>query len=162
MFDVWIAGAYVGKPFDVGSWIYSLRRNGELVAEERGKDRPEILMCRLGAETAALAIALEAVVREDRGEDVIVRTYSAGLDGLLRTKGTGARDDVGRWYLKVARLAEQCSSLRLVPSSAVELERLRGLASEILPTPALPGRAIGLVGSDDRRPKEVGSAGKPV
>ena len=138
MIEVLLAGDYLGTPHDIGAWAYLLRRGEDLVGEGKGSDRPKIVTSRLASEAAGLALALEDLVRGWSGEDVVVRTNSAGLEGLLLRRGKGLSCDLERWYARMLEAAGRCSSVRIVPVAVTDLTHLHAAARELLPSPRRP------------------------
>lgn len=152
MIEVFLAGDYLGTPHDIGAWAYVLRHGEELVGEGKGSDRPNIITSRLASEAAGLALALEDLLRGWSGEDVVIRTSSAGLEGLLLRRGSGLSRDLERWYTRMRAAAGRCSSVRIVPVSVADLTHLHATARQLLPSPRRPliARASELLpGKDD-------------
>jgi hypothetical protein len=133
MIEVLLSGDYRGTPHDVGAWAYVIRRGEELLGQGKGSDRPKIITSRLTTEAAALALALEDLVREWNGEDVAVRTSSAGLEGLLIQRGTGVPRDLVRWYARIRDAAARLGSVRILPVDALEIASLRTSVQDLLP-----------------------------
>lgn len=133
MIEVFLAGHYLGTPHDIGAWAYALRRGEEILGEGKGSDRPAVITCRLATEAAGLALALEDLIQNWAGEDVVVRTGSAGLEGLLLRQGKGVSRDLARWYARARAAAGHCSSLRILAVPHGELARLRTTAEKLLP-----------------------------
>jgi hypothetical protein len=138
MIELVLTGAYRGKPHEIGAWAYALRRDGEYLAQGNGTDRPEAVTSRLAAEAAALALGLEDLARDWGGEEVVVRTASAGLEGLLTRRGSGVARELCRWYERVRRAAAGCASVRVLPASPQDLAPLRARVEELLPEPPSP------------------------
>lgn len=133
MIEVLLSGDYLGTPHDVGAWAYLIRRGDELLGEGKGSDRPKIITSRLSTEAAAMALALEDLTRECNGEEVVVRTNSAGLQGLLVRQGIGAAGDLARWYVRLRTAAERCGSVRILSISSGEIASLEMCARDLLP-----------------------------
>lgn len=133
MIELALTGTYLGTPHDVGAWAYALRRGEELLGAGKGSDRPQAVTSRLSAEAAALALALEEITREWEGEDIVVRTTSAGLQGLLVRQGVGVPRDLARWYARVREAAGHLASVRILPASREDLAGLLANAQELLP-----------------------------
>lgn len=154
MIEVFLAGDYLGTPHDIGAWAYLLRRGEDLVGEGKGSDRPKIVTSRLASEAAGLALALEDLIRGWSGEDVAVRTSSAGLEGLLLRHGKGLSRDLERWYARMREAARRCSSVRFIPVSPADLTHLRAAVWELLPAPRRPliARASELLPGQDGPP----------
>src|SRR5579863_3565678 len=113
MIELLLAGAYRGTPHDVGAWAYRLLRDGEPLGAGKGSGRPQVVTSRLSAEAAALALALEDVARDGEGEDLVIRTSSAGLEGLLVRRGQGVPPDLARWYARIRGAAGRLASVRI-------------------------------------------------
>jgi hypothetical protein len=133
MIELALTGTYLGTPHDVGAWAYAIRRGEELLGVGKGSDRPQIVTSRLSAEAAALALALEAINRGWEGEDIVVRTTSAGLQGLLVRQGVGVPRDLARWYARVREAAAHLASVRILPASRADLAALQENAFQLLP-----------------------------
>jgi hypothetical protein len=129
----------VGSPHDIGAWAYAIRRGEELLGGGKGVDRPQSVTSRLAAEAAALALGLEDLAREWEGEDVVVRTASAGLEGLLLRGGRGFPRDVSLWYSRVCQAAAGPTSVRILPATPEDLAALRADIGALLPHPSLHG-----------------------
>ena len=155
MLELTLSGAYLGKPHEIGAWAYAVQRGGELLRSGRGSDRPQAVTSRLAAEAAALAFALEEVAQGWEGEDLVVRTASAGLEGLLLRRGLGVARDLSGWYSRIRLAAASCASVRLLPVAAGDLAELRERVQELLPRDRLPvpiARASALGIPRGRRP----------
>lgn len=133
MIEVTLCGDYLGVPHEVGAWAYLVRCGGELLGEGRGSDRPQIITSRLATEAAALALALEDVTRTCHADDVLIRTISTGLEGLLVRRGAEAPRDVSRWYQRLRAAAALCSSVRVLRARPDELGSLRAIVQDLLP-----------------------------
>ena len=92
-----------------------------------------MITSRLSAEAAALALALEEISRGWEGEDIVVRTTSAGLQGLLVRRGQGVPRDLARWYARAREAAGRSASVRILPATTEDLASLRENAEELLP-----------------------------
>ncbi|HLY10371.1 MAG TPA: hypothetical protein VKW04_13790 [Planctomycetota bacterium] len=139
MIEIALVAAYRGAPHEVGAWAYTLRRNGEAPAGRTGSGRPRMITSRLSAEAAALSLALEEIVRDWEGEDIVVRTASAGLEGLFVRRGEGVPRDLSAWYARARQAAQRCASVRILPAQPEELDGLRAGLQGLLPGEA-PGR----------------------
>jgi hypothetical protein len=149
MIEVLLSGDYRGTPHDVGAWAYAIRRGEELLGGGKGSDRPQAITSRLSAEAAALALALEEISRDWEGEDIVVRTTSVGLQGLLVRQGLGVPQDLARWYARARAAAGRSASVRILSASPEELASLQANAAELLPraeTRILVARASKLLG----------------
>lgn len=133
MIEVILTGAWRGVPHEVGAWVYALRRGGELLHGGRGTDRPREITSRLSAEAAALAFALEEAAREWAGEDLVIRTASAGLQGLFVRRGLGVARDLARWHSRAREAARVAASVRILPATPLELAALEAEARGLLP-----------------------------
>jgi hypothetical protein len=138
MIELVLSGDYRGTPHEVGAWAYALRRGDEHLGGGKGVDRPLAVTSRLAAEAAALALGLECLAREWEGEDVAVRTASAGLEGLLTRRGIGVAPDLSRWYARACRAAAGCASVRILPAAPEDLAALRAHVEGLLPEPSAP------------------------
>jgi hypothetical protein len=138
MIELALSGAYRGRPHEMGAWAYALRRGAEQLGRGQGVDRPLAVTSRLAAEAAALALGLEDVARDWAGEEVLVRTASAGLEGLLIRRGRGVAQDLTRWYARVCQAAAELASVRILPASAADLDALRAHVEELLPAARNP------------------------
>lgn len=136
MIEVLLCGDYLGVPYEVGAWAYLVRSGEELIGEGKGSDRPEIITSRLATEVAALALALEELTRGCSGDEVLVRTTSAGLEGLLIRRGAGAPRDVSRWYRRLRAAAARCSSVRIMAARRDEVGALQAVLRDLLPAVA--------------------------
>jgi hypothetical protein len=155
MLEVILTGDYLGTPHDIGAWTYSIRLGREILRSQRGIDRPQSVTCRLAAEAAALAFALEDVARGWEGEELVVRTASAGLEGLLVRRGTGVARDLRVWYGRIRQAAAACASVRVLPARADELAALQERLKDLLPENRLPptiARASALGALRENRP----------
>lgn len=132
MIELAVAGAWRGIPVEAGAWAFSLRRGEELLALGSGLGRPPELSSRLSAQAAALARGLEQARSETGGEDVLVRTLSPGLRGLLARLPAELPRDLAAWVSRAREAAERCSTVRLEIASGGEAERQEGLARELL------------------------------
>lgn len=135
MIELLLAGTYLGIPHEVGAWAYALRRGEELLAARRGCGRPQIITSRLSTEAAALTLALEEIANDWAGEEVVARTTSAGLHGLLLRQGKGVPGELKSWYARAREAAGRCGVVRVLPASAGDVAALRGGAQELLPQP---------------------------
>lgn len=133
MIELFLAGTYLGTPHDVGAWAYALRRGEELLLEGEGRGRPEAITSRLSSEAAALALALEEVSRGWEGEEIVVRTTSAGLEGLLTRQGIGLPRELARWYARAREAAGRMASVRILTASPEDLASLEANARGLLP-----------------------------
>jgi hypothetical protein len=133
MIEVLLSGDYRGTPHDVGAWAYAIRRGEELLGAGKGSDRPQIITSRLSAEAAALALALEEISRGWEGEDIVVRTTSVGLQGLLVRRGLGVPQNLARWYIRAREAASRSASVRILSAAPEDLASLRANAAELLP-----------------------------
>jgi hypothetical protein len=138
MIELVLAGAYRGRPLELGAWAYLLRQGARALGQGKGMDRPLAVTSRLAAEAAALALGLEDLARDWAGEDVVVRTASAGLEGLLTRRGSGVAQDLARWYARAREAAASCASVRIVPASAGDLAALRAEVEALLPEARSP------------------------
>jgi hypothetical protein len=139
MIELVLTGAYRGKPHEVGAWAYALRRDGEPLGQGNGTDRPQAVTSRLAAEAAGLAQGLEDLTRDWGGEDVVVRTASAGLEGLLCRRGSGLARELRLWYERVRRAAAGCASVRILPATPEDLAALRERVLALLPAAPADG-----------------------
>jgi hypothetical protein len=133
MIEVLLSGDYLGTPHDIGAWAYVIRRGEELLGQGKGSDRPKIITSRLTTEAAALALSLEDLAREWNGEDVAVRTSSAGLQGLLIQRGTGVPRDLAGWYARIRDAAARLGCVRILPVDAREIASLKTSVQDLLP-----------------------------
>lgn len=139
MIEVLLCGDYLGVPHEVGAWAYLVRSGEELIGEGKGSDRPEIIASRLATEVAALTLALEELTRGCNEDEVLVRTTSVGLEGLLIRRGAGAPRDVSRWYQRLRTAAARCSSVRIMAARRDEVGELQEVLRVLLPTVAPQG-----------------------
>lgn len=133
MIEVVLCGDYWGPPHEVGAWAYLARSGQDVLREGKGSDRPDAIASRLATEVAALASALEHLALECHGEDILVRTATSGLQGLLLHRGPGVARDVMRWYERLRLAATRCNSVRILPAEGVELRGLRVTIQNLLP-----------------------------
>lgn len=133
MIDVILTGTYLGAPHEIGAWAYRYSVGESLLGERQGSGRPQIITSRLSTEAAALALALEEIARGWAGEDVAVRTASAGLQGLVQRRGLGAHRELSQWHSRIREAALRCSSVRILLVSAQDLVTLDASARQLLP-----------------------------
>jgi hypothetical protein len=133
MIELTLTGTYLGPPHDIGAWAYALRRGEDLLGGGKGSDRPLAVTSRLSAEAAALTLALEDLTRDWAGEEIVVRTRSAGLEGLLVRRGMGVPRELASWYARVREAAGRLASVRILPATLEELASLQANAQGLLP-----------------------------
>lgn len=140
MIEVFLFGDYLDSPHEIGAWAYLIRQGDELLAQGKGIERPQVVTSRLATETAALALALEDLVRDWDAQEVTVYSRSAGLAGLLVRRGEGVARDVARWYERVRGAADGCAHVRILRAQPDQISTLQGSVKGLLP--ATPGRIL--------------------